>query len=394
MSRYRSAILIVALAVLLAAGGTIIRMRGRGPVAARELPRVPASIAQASWPIYHGDQALAGVCEDRLPDSPQLVWKKRVGRIAMSSPVMRNGIIYIAGESKVWAMSAVDGQQVWVFDSGVDEDFSDPIVVEDRVFVGSRNGNFYAVDARDGRRLWRTSGFGVIPASPNWATLPDGRQVVLFGDQHYQLHCLDAQNGKELWQFEAGYCVNTTPAVYGQRIFAACSDDKVHILDLKDGKSIADAPIDSYVIASCSVLGGRGYLGDTNGTFYCLDHNGVIWRHSLEGKVVGSTAAVTPDRVVFGAQGAQQVFCLNVADGTEAWTFDAEGDVDASPIICKDRVLIASRSGRLYILSLANGAVIWKYDVGQSLSGTPMVARGVIVVGGDDGWVYCFAGKN
>ena len=109
---------------------------------------------------------------------------------------------------------------------------------------------------------------------------------------------------------------------------------------------------------------------------------------------MGSTAAVTADCLVFGTQGPEQVFCLSTASGQELWRFDTEGDVDASPIIAKDRVLVASRSGRLCILSLADGHEIWKYDIGQSPTGTPMVARGVIVIGDDDGWVYCFAGKK
>lgn len=388
----RLAILAIVVPCVLAAIGcyTIMKLLDKShlpPVP----PHVPADIVEASWPIFHGDQALRGVCDDPLPDSMQLIWKKRVGRIWMTSPVMSKGIIYIASEAKVWALSAIDGKQVWVFDSGTEDALSDPIVVEDRVFLGSQRGNFYALDARDGTKLWQLENLGVIPSSPNWGVLPDGRQVVLFGDQNSLLRCVLAKNGEEVWHFQAGYCVNTTPAVYGQRVYVASSDNQVHILNLTDGISIADARINSYVTASCAVLDGRGYLGDTTGTFYCLDQTGVIWRHSLEGKFVGSTAAVTPSRLVFGTQGPEQVFCLNTADGKELWRFDTDSDVDASPIICKDRVVVASRNGRLYILSLADGAPIWKYDVGQSLSSTPMVSRGVIVVGDDDGRVYCFA---
>jgi outer membrane protein assembly factor BamB len=44
-----------------------------------------------------------------------------------------------------------------------------PIVVNNYVFVGSSNGNLYAVDATTGAQLWRKNLSAAIPASPGYA---------------------------------------------------------------------------------------------------------------------------------------------------------------------------------------------------------------------------------
>ncbi len=82
--------------------------------------------------------------------------------------------------------------------------------------------------------------------------------------------------------------------------------------------------------------------------------------------------------------------CLNKV----VWTFNTLGEVDSSPVICGDKVIIGSEDGRLYLLKLSDGKQIWSYDIGQPVTSSPAVANQMVVVGSDDGYVYAFSSQR
>lgn len=82
--------------------------------------------------------------------------------------------------------------------------------------------------------------------------------------------------------------------------------------------------------------------------------------------------------------------CVSLDNGKVVWTFQTLGEVDSSPAICGDKVVVGSGDGRLYMLRLSDGKQVWSYEVGQPITSSPAVAGGMVVVGSDDGFVYAF----
>jgi len=70
------------------------------------------------------------------------------------------------------------------------------------------------------------------------------------------------------------------------------------------------------------------------------------------------------------------------------------GDVDSSPVICGDKVVVGSEDGRLYTIRLSDGEQVWSYEIGQPITSSAAVAKGMVVVGCDDGRVYAFGAKK
>jgi outer membrane protein assembly factor BamB len=54
-----------------------------------------------------------------------------------------------------------------------------PVVVGDRVFIGSVDGRLYALDVSSGREVWRFETGGALLASPSVA----GRRLVIGNDE-------------------------------------------------------------------------------------------------------------------------------------------------------------------------------------------------------------------
>jgi outer membrane protein assembly factor BamB len=124
-----------------------------------------------------------------------------------------------------------------------------PTVVNDKVYIGSRTGWFYALDGQTGEVLWKKQlGWGLTLECPSkgivsTATVTNdpvsGDLTVYAAGAHY-LYALDAATGAELWKASIGpdtdrakamYFNWSSPAVAGGHVFmglgANCDDSKV-----------------------------------------------------------------------------------------------------------------------------------------------------------------------
>ena len=80
----------------------------------------------------------------------------------------------------------------------------------------------------------------------------------------------------------------------------------------------------------------------------------------------------------------------NKQNGTKIWTFKTRGDVDSSPVICGNKVVVGSNDGRLYMLNLSDGTLVWSYEIGEAIASSPTVAGGKIIIGSEDGRIYAY----
>jgi len=355
----------------------------------------PTTPARPGWPIFRGDPALTGAAPDTLPDKPALLWTFKTGGPVKSSAVIGAGRVFIGSDDgNLYAVNFSDGKQVWAFkaDSAMQ---APPLLAGKSLFAGSVEGVFYALDAGPGRLLWKAPTDGKILASASVVTRRDGAAAILFGSYDFKLRCLDAEKGTTNWLFESANYINGACAVAeGRAVFGGC-DSMVHVLQVDDGKEISQVDAGAFIGASVALAGNRAYFGHYDGEFLCVDlaRTNIAWHFRGQQLPFMSSAAVTGDRVVFGGQD-KTAHCLNRADGKSLWSFPTRGKIDSSPVIAGDKVVFGSDDGRVYLLSLRDGRELWNYDTGQPVSSSPAVAANRIVIGCDDGNVYCFGATN
>lgn len=67
------------------------------------------------------------------------------------APTYENGVLYFAGlDKKVHAINANTGAKIWTFDNATASYETNPVVVNNTVYLGNRDGGFYAIDAGNG----------------------------------------------------------------------------------------------------------------------------------------------------------------------------------------------------------------------------------------------------
>ena len=89
----------------------------------------------------------------------------------------------------------------WAFGiPGVSASGSQATVVGGRIFVGSRNGLVYALDAKTGCIAWTFEADAGVRSTPTVGRVSDGSTVVFFGDAHAQIYALDAASASLKWK--------------------------------------------------------------------------------------------------------------------------------------------------------------------------------------------------
>ena len=125
------------------------------------------------------------------------------------------------------------------------------------------------------------------------------------------------------------------------------------------------------------------YIGNDNGTFYCLNGKDgkSIWEYNGIGNA--HVSPVVQDKTVYLGVGSQLV-ALDTATGRPVWTQPKQfsAALIASPAIGNGYIYAVDGAGRLYSLSLTSGRTEWMTEIGGSpvLSGALVFDRNLIYV--------------
>lgn len=358
--------------------------------------------AQNCWENFRGDAKLTGRTGASLPMDPELLWNFKTGDAIKASPVVCDGIIIVGSvDGNLYGIS-LTGELKWKIQTG--NGIEAPALIHDGIaYVGNLDGKVLAVEAQTGRTLWNYSTDGQIMGSPNlW--LPenssgmDGRKkaVLVVGSYDYYLHGIDAGTGAGLWKYEADNFINGAPAIDGNlAIFGGC-DGLLHQVDIMTGEAKSREPVATYVAGSVAVEYGVTFVGDYDGRFTCLnlDNGKEKWSFSNEQTQLPFIAAPSlSDKYVFIGNRDKYVYAFNKEDGELAWKVNTRGRVDASPVLAKNGLLIATMRGDVLIMDPSEGKIEWSYELGAPITGTPAVLNNTIIVGADDGRIYLFGMK-
>jgi len=338
--------------------------------AARELltsPSVTGWIARAdmaSWPT--------------TPIQPSPT-RRRVLRVA-------GGIAALAAlGGGTWAglrwSGVLPGRGPWVFRTG-DKVYSSPLVTSDVVYVGSNDGQLYALDALDGGRIWSYPAAGSVTSSP---ALDGG--TVYVGSNDRRLHAVDATTGAGRWTVATGV-IHSSPAVADGIVVVGTRDNEVLAVDAATGRSRWRFVGGDWFNSSPRIDAGVVYIGCRDRNVYAIElaTGTERWRHQT-GSTVDSSAAVTADTVYIGGDDGR-VRALSAVSGTPIWEFGAGAGVVSSPRVSRGVLYVGSDDAILYALEQDTGRERWRYRTGGGIRSSPAIADGVVYVGSQDRFLH------
>lgn len=134
-------------------------------------------------------------------------------------------IVYAATfDAKLFALELPATREAWTYRGDKDQPFfSSPAVGEGKVLIGDRAGTLHCLAAEDGRQLWTHDARDAIDSSAVIVTGDAGSRVVV-GSDDGRLYLLDLATGESLWTYRLGEPVTAAPAVAGGMILVGCDD--------------------------------------------------------------------------------------------------------------------------------------------------------------------------
>ena len=214
---------------------------------------------------------------------------------------------------------------------------------------------------------------------------------MLVGSYDANVYCFDVDGGQPLWTYQTDNYVNGCPRSPDARRCSAavtprCTSSILSRRADRQGRARRGLP----VAGSVAMLGDRAYFGHYGNEFLRvdLDAGEVEWRYAGKRQAVRRPRSTNAT----SSSGARPAPALRAAaTARRCGKFRTKRKVDASPVICGDKVVFGSGDGRLYMLRIADGAKVWSYDVGKPIYSSPAVVDGKIVVGAGDKRVYAFS---
>ncbi len=126
-----------------------------------------------------------------LTSTGALIWKYNTGSRIGSSPAISNNVLYIGNESGYLdAINITTGKLIWSYQTGGYILSSPAVDADGTIYVGSEDGNLYAIK-NNGSLYWKYSTGDVVGTSPVIA--PGG--YVYFGSNSDSVYCLSTGNG-------------------------------------------------------------------------------------------------------------------------------------------------------------------------------------------------------
>ncbi len=341
-----------------------------------------------NWAQFRGNHSLTGVSQANIPTSLKQLWTYEAGDSIESSAAIVGGTVFVGSQKgELVALSLENGSVYWKFTTGDPIGESSPAYGNGVVYIGDLGGWLNAVNAQDGKKLWAFKANGEIKSSP--VVIGDR---VLIGSYDEFLYCLNTRDGSVAWKFKTNGPVHSTPSIADGIAFIAGCDELFRAIRVSNGKEVFNVSSGAYTGASPALRDGSAFYGtfDNEVLEVNLTERKIAWRYEHPERKFPfySSAAVTSTRVVIG--GRDKLVHGLTMDGKAAWTFATRARVESSPAIAGGRVFVGSNDGRFYVLGLNDGAKLWEFNAGAPLSASPAIANGRIVIGSQDGRLYCF----
>jgi outer membrane protein assembly factor BamB len=267
-----------------------------------------------------------------------------------SSPAMDNGILYLAsGNGVIGAYRSTTGELLWRYQFN-DIIHGTPLIVGDKVVVGCFDGSVYALNKANGLPAWKfkTAGHRYFPKGEVQGVLStDGRRIFV-GSRDYNFYAIDANSGQAAWThvYPNGWAMSSV--VSDTVVFIGTSDDRVVVAaDTRSGHEYWRTDVKFNIFGAGAAASGDVIFGTIWGKAYALDRNTgkITWTFATEG-YRSHHLTYFDDKDTF----RQDIG--SILRSPYSW-INAEhrmGGIFSTPAVSKDLIVLTTTDGRVYAL--------------------------------------------
>lgn len=280
--------------------------------------------------------------------------------VPKSAPVLDAEKVYFGSDDGTfWALNQHDGSVAWKyrvrFGAHGKFIFSSPCIYKGTVFFGAYDGNFYALDTATGAVRFVYMDADWIGSSP---VLDAKRGIVYIGlefglfTKRGGIVALNATTGEKKWERLVPGLVHSSP-VFSEKyacVVFGCNDSIVRACDARDGS--------------------------------------LLWEYAVGGEVKASLAIDEARGLVLFGSFDEKLYAINIKTGALAFQYVCEGAIYSTPVIHGDYVIVASLDKKVYAVHLDTGTLVWSFTTLGRIFATPLIVGAYCYIGSNDGRLY------
>jgi outer membrane protein assembly factor BamB len=371
----------------------------------------PSEAENALSPVlYRGDARHTGVYPDSKAPAGKVKWSFTTGNKIRSTPAYCNGVVYFGSDDGfLYALDANSGKLKWKF-RAAGAVSSSPAVYRNLVYIEAGDSTFHAVDAASGREKWKAQTGPPIPADPKimsdgkWeyehaSPVIDGGTVYL-GSADGNLYALEALSGRPRWKFKTSGRIRATAAVADGVIYLPSMDGNLYALETASGaqKWKFKTAGNQYfprgdIQSSPAVNDGVVYFGSRDAGLYAVNvADGTLrWKKDQEdGSWVISGPAIYKDMVIIGTSDNHDLRAYDARSGDLKWkaASPSPANILASPIVSAGKLYVGDFYGSMMWLDAATGKLRGGFSTDGRIVSSAIIHEGVLFFGGEDEVFY------
>ncbi len=277
---------------------------------------------------------------------------------------------------------------------------STPALDLDKVYFGSDNGNFWALNQEDGSVAWKYK-IGLHPKGKSIFSSPTlFEQTVYFGSYDGNVYALDTQTGKKKWMFMEADWVGSSPALapdintlfIGLEFGLINKKGGIVALDMKTGEKKWEHITSKYTHCSPLYIPSKKIviIGSNDSFVYAYNAKSgkLLWKLQTEGEIKASFAFDEKRNVIIFGSFDGRIYIINVKTGEIIHTHQTEFGIYSTPEIYKDTVYFTSLDKRIYSLDLKTYTLNWDFQTKGRIFASPAVINNRLYIGSNDGRLY------
>lgn len=333
--------------------------------------------------------------------SPERLWSERAGSgtaglVSGLRVKLAGNALYTADvNGRVFAYDPQSGDLIWKIDTKT-RAISGPVVVDDKLLLGTRDAEVLALSKSDGGELWRQKMSSEVVGPP----AGEGG-IIVVRSVDGRVFGLTSGSGEPIWSFDRVVPNlvlrgSSAPLIQDGHAIIGMDNGRVASLRTSDGQPLweqviavpsgrtelerlTDVDADLLRIDSCIVAVSFG------GEIACLDEASgqANWRRSIKSY---SGMAASDDKV-FVTDESGKVWAIDQATGAAAWKQEALLYRRLSaPAYVDGFVVVGDLEGYLHWLSAESGSIVGRMKVGSDpIVLAPVVGDGKLFVINDQG---------
>jgi outer membrane protein assembly factor BamB len=270
----------------------------------------------------------------------------------------------------------------------------------DALFVANHNGEVFAFNQANGRRLWRTATKLPLSGGPG-----AGEGLVVAGASHGDIIALDAATGAVKWKSFVNSEILAAPVIARQTVVVRLVDGRVVALRVEDGKQIwsAEEQVPRLSLRGTSrptIANNLVLSGFDNGRVLALQlsDGGTVWdaavsppsgRTELERVNDIDTQILVQGNDVYAVAFQGKTARIDIETGQVVWTRDISSYSGLAPDA--DSLYVTSTDGAVQKVGNRNGVEAWKQEALRHRRLSPPAVLGDFVAAADfEGYVHFF----